>query len=256
VRVIQVISPFQAILDYERAHGIPIGYINYAIQQGPPDTGAWQLIERGEVMLDDAWFASFAAQLQAPASWQSFCATKLHRRDGEAGSSVPRIDAKALFWNMMRMSRTPDPWMYPALKRLRASGRFVLGALSNTVAYPTGIRDDKGELFTKGLVLPPRPSPHADDSTDIAHSFDVFISSAHVGVRKPSPEAYALAVRELDRIGRERGMGVIEARDVLFLDDIGVNLKWARKGGMRTIKVDLGRTREAVEEKFKGRWCD
>jgi hypothetical protein len=35
---------------------------------------------------------------------------------------------------------------------------------------------------------------------------------------------------------------------VLFLDDIGVNLKWARMGGLRTIKVDLGRTKEAVKE--------
>ncbi|KAF2740208.1 HAD-like protein [Polyplosphaeria fusca] len=254
-----VVSPFQAILDYEVANNIPVGWINYAIQQGPPDSGAWQLIERGEVELNDTWFAAFQLQLQDAAHWEQFWHTKA-RKDATSGAAahgetappppppVPALDAKALFWQMMRMSRTPDPYMYPALKKLGASGRFVLGALSNTVAYPTDIRDDAGVLFSKGLVHAPPPNPHANDSTNIVDCFDVFVSSAHVGVRKPSPEAYQLAVSELDRVARARGVGGVEAGDVLFLDDIGVNLKWARKGGLRTIKVDLGRTREAVEE--------
>lgn len=166
----------------------------------------------------------------------------------EERPSVPEIDAKKLFWQMMRMSRTPDPWMYPALKKLRESGKFVLGALSNTVAYPIGIRDDRGELFTKGLTHAPAPNPYANDSTDIADCFDIFISSAHVGLRKPDPAAYELAVRELDRVGKAKGLGDVKAEDVLFLDDIGINLKWAKKGGLRTIKVDLGKTRDAVLE--------
>ena len=36
--------------------------------------------------------------------------------------------------------------------------------------------------------------------------------------------------------------------DVLFLDDIGENCRMAREVGMRTIKVQLGRTEEAVRE--------
>jgi methionine salvage enolase-phosphatase E1 len=36
--------------------------------------------------------------------------------------------------------------------------------------------------------------------------------------------------------------------DILFLDDIGGNLKAAKQFGMRTIKVNLGRTNEAVRE--------
>lgn len=138
--------------------------------------------------------------------------------------------------------------MYPALKKLQASGRFVLAALSNTVAFPTGILDDQGQLFTKGLTHRPPPNPHANDSTDIADCFDIFISSAHVGLRKPDPKAYELAVRECDRIAQEKGIGEVKAGDVLFLDDIGINLKWAKKGGLRTIKVDLGKTKEAVRQ--------
>ncbi|KAH7132254.1 HAD-like domain-containing protein [Dendryphion nanum] len=244
-----VISPFQAILDYERAHSIPPGYINFSIQKGPHDTGAWQLIERGETILDDTWFAAFKAQLSIPAHWTEFWRTKTDAgRHGAPVPPVPDINAKSMFWEMMRTSRAPDPWMYPALKKLGASRKYVLGALSNTVAFPTGIVDDKGVLYTKGLLHAPKPNPYAEDSTDIADCFDLFLSSAHIGVRKPDPKAYELAVRELDKVAREKGLGGVTAGDVLFLDDIGVNLKWARKSGLRTIKVDLGRTKEAVRE--------
>lgn len=254
--VLQVISPFQAILDYEIENKIPIGYINFAIQKGPHDTGAWQLIERGEVELNDAWFASFREQLSRPEIWKEYL-QKLARTSNGAGGgqaidggsqpSVPTIDAKRLFWRMMKISRAPDPYMYPALRKLGASGRFVLGAFSNNVAFPTGILDDEGNLFSKELIHSPAPTnPYANDSTDITTCFDIFLGSAAVGVRKPDPEAYKLAVREMDKIARKKGMGPVTAADTLFLDDIGINLKFARKTGLRTIKVNLGQTKDAV----------
>lgn len=137
--------------------------------------------------------------------------------------------------------------MYAALKALRASGKFVLGALSNTIAFPPGIRDELGVPFEAGLLHAP-DSPHANDSTVIADQFDTFISSAHVGLRKPDPKIYELAVREMDKESRRRGLGDVNVGDVLFLDDIGSNLKGARAVGMRTLKVDLGKTEAAVRE--------
>ncbi|KAI8942983.1 hypothetical protein NX059_001020 [Plenodomus lindquistii] len=249
-----VISPFQAILDYEIASKIPIGYINYAIQAGPHDTGAWQRLERGEVELNDSWFAAFKSQLSRSEIWTAYLA-KLAQEHGSAGGgqainggkpTVPDIDAKKLFWNMMKISRTPDPYMYPALRKLQKSGKFVLGAFSNNVIFPTDIRDDTGTIFTKELILPPPPSPYANDSPDITTYFDVFLGSAAVGVRKPDPEAYKLAVREMDKVAQKKGMGRVDEAGTLFLDDIGINLKFAKKTGLRTIKVDLGRSREAV----------
>lgn len=148
---------------------------------------------------------------------------------------------------MMRISRTPDPYVYPALKALRASGKFVLGALSNTVAFPPGIRDDRGVLFGSELRHPPN-TPHANDGTAIVDRFDIFVSSAHVGLRKPDPKIYELAVRELDAEARRQGLGGVNVGDVLFLDDIGANLKGAKSVGMRTLKVDLGKTEAAVRE--------
>jgi len=244
-----VISPFQAILDYEIENKIPVGWVNFAIQKGPHDTGAWQLIERGECVLNDEWFEAFRKQLSVPEHWAEF-----YRRESTKNKDmakdvppVPHIDAKTMFWRMMRISREPDPYMYPALRKLQKDGRFVLAALSNTVAFPTGILDDQGKLFTKGLTHKPHPNPYANDSPDIADCFDIFISSAHVGLRKPDPKAYELAVRECSRISVAKGKGEVKAEDVLFLDDIGINLKWAKLGGLRTIKVDLGKTKEAVK---------
>ena len=138
--------------------------------------------------------------------------------------------------------------MYPALQRLRATGKFVIGAFSNNITFPDGILDDEGVLFTKGLAHAPAPNPHANDSTDISTSFDVYLGSAAVGVRKPDPAAYKLAVREMDRVARAKGMGGVSEGETLFLDDIGINLKFAKRTGLRTIKVDLGRTRDAVVE--------
>jgi putative hydrolase of the HAD superfamily len=54
------------------------------------------------------------------------------------------------------------------------------------------------------------------------------IESSVVGVRKPDPRIYVLAC---DALGTE-------ARHVVFLDDLGVNLKPARALGMVTIKVE------------------
>ncbi|EMD58916.1 hypothetical protein GGP41_000573 [Bipolaris sorokiniana] len=250
-----VVSPFQAILDYEIENKIPVGYINYAIQKGPHDTGAWQLIERGEVELNDAWFASFKQQLSRPEVWSEYL-QKLSKKQSVGGGqavvggtpAVPNIDAKRLFWRMMKISRTPDPYMYPALRKLGESGKFVLGAFSNNVTFPTGILDDEGTLFTKEIVHAPPPNPYANDSVDITSFFDIFLGSAAVGVRKPDPEAYKLAVREMDKIAKKKGMGEVTAGDTLFLDDIGINLKFAKKTGLRTIKVNLGKTKQAVME--------
>lgn len=138
--------------------------------------------------------------------------------------------------------------MYPALKRLRelGQGRWIVGALSNTVHFPTGILDDEGVLFDKSITFD--KAEHEGDPTFVGDWFDIYLSSAHIGVRKPDPEAYKLSVKELSRVSEEKGLGKIAPSDVLFLDDIGVNLKYAKKVGLRTIKVNLGETREAVRQ--------
>lgn len=134
---------------------------------------------------------------------------------------------------MMRCSRDPDPWMYPALLALKSSGKYILAALSNTVIFPPSH---------------PYSAPHKQDVRNI---FDVFISSAHVGLRKPDPKIYDLALKEVDKFSKENGKGGVVAGDVLFLDDIGENLKAGKQKGFMTLKVNLGRAFEAVDEMEK-----
>lgn len=131
----------------------------------------------------------------------------------------------------MAESRPFDPWMYPALLNLKKSGKYVLAALSNTVIFPEGH---------------PYASPPPEQ--DIRRLFDVFVSSAHVGLRKPDPRIYELALSRVNEVSKAQGKGEVRADDVLFFDDIGENLKAGKKAGFRTFKVPLGRTFEAVDE--------
>jgi putative hydrolase of the HAD superfamily len=63
---------------------------------------------------------------------------------------------------------------------------------------------------------------------DVLDLFDVVVLSGDLGVRKPDPEIYAVAVERL---------GVTPDRCV-FVDDLGGNLKPAKALGMTTIRHD------------------
>ncbi|KAL1883440.1 60S ribosomal protein L5 [Paecilomyces lecythidis] len=228
-----VASPFQAILDYERANNIPVGWVNFAISRTSPN-GSWHKLERGEIKLDADFFAAFNRDLRHPKLWQQFHERLQKRKQPENTSTtvppLPKIDAESLFWEMMRVSRTPDPYMFPALKKLKASGQFLIGALSNTVIFPDG-------------------HPYNEDEPNgVKAQFDFFVSSAHTGLRKPDPNIYAFALKEVNRVAKARGVQNVAPSDVLFLDDIGENLKAAKKAGIRTLKVVLGKTQDTVRE--------
>ncbi|KAI1116291.1 HAD-like protein [Nemania sp. NC0429] len=238
-----VVSPFQSILDYELSLGIPPGWINYSISKTAPN-GFWHRLERGEILMDDAFFAGFNEDLHDPERWGTFYKIQ-SAKDSSIASQVPpvpKLDGRWLFNDMMRVSTAPDPWMYPALQRLKASGRFILAAMSNTVIFPQG-----HPLYREDFYADP-----------IRNLFDVFVSSAHVGLRKPDPRIYEHTLRAVDKFARanassERGQSQrwangVKAEEIVFLDDIGENLKSGRKLGFRTIKVSLGRAFEAVDE--------
>ena len=90
----------------------------------------------------------------------------------------------------------------------RCSERFVTALLTNNFVSdgpPAG-----GAAWDEVLAL-----------------FDVIVESSKVGVRKPDPRFYAMACE----------LASVHPSEVVFLDDLGVNLKPARALGMATIKV-------------------
>lgn len=191
--------------------------------------------------------------------------TKTTTKEAETTSSSdpslpcpPQIDGKALFWQMMDHARSPDPYIFPALLRLRslpADKRPVLGALSNTVIFPKDHPYNRlPSVPSSSTSTPSSPSSSPASNAKVSESqdprthFDVFIASAEVGMRKPDKAVYELALKQLDDFDREKGGEGVKVEDVLFLDDIGENLKTAREMGMRTVKVQMNKTWRAVKE--------
>jgi putative hydrolase of the HAD superfamily len=75
-----------------------------------------------------------------------------------------------------------------------------------------------------GLMADPA---HAGDLARVRALFHHVIESSKVGLRKPDPRIYLLACETMG----------LEPAEVVFLDDLGINLRPARELGMTTIKV-------------------
>jgi epoxide hydrolase-like predicted phosphatase len=75
---------------------------------------------------------------------------------------------------------------------------------------------------------------------DIDEIFEVVVDSAFVGMRKPEPGIYELAV---ERLG-----GGLGARECVFVDDVEVNCHAAEELGMRAIHFrDSAQARAELE---------
>lgn len=130
-----------------------------------------------------------------------------------------RIDARTMM-NAMSEAAEPRPIMLNAIARLRRAG-FRTGALTNNWAHSEAPAETTSRSETA-------PRPGRDGTRALKGHFDVFVESSVEGLRKPDPAIYQLACRRLG----------VSPDQVIFLDDIGGNLKPARALGMATIKVE------------------
>ncbi|KAI1270194.1 HAD-like domain-containing protein [Xylariaceae sp. FL1019] len=238
-----VVSPFQSILDYELSLGIPPGWINYSISKTAPN-GFWQRLERGEIPMDDAYFAGFNNDLHDAGRWAAFYSMQAAKDPSlpRAVPPVPKMDGRWVFNDMMTKSTAPDPWMFPALQRLKESGRFIMAAVSNTIIFQEGHPLYEDDFF----------------GNPVRRLFDVFVSSAHIGLRKPDARIYEYTLGEVNKYAKanantDKGKSLgwangVKPEEIVFIDDIGENLKGGRKMGFRTVKVTLGKAFEAVDE--------
>lgn len=82
-------------------------------------------------------------------------------------------------------------------------------------------------LLTNNVLDEEASSSSGGSFAGLLELFDVVVESSRVGVRKPEPRFYEIALEELG----------VPASEAVFLDDLGINLKPARAMGMHTIKV-------------------
>jgi putative hydrolase of the HAD superfamily len=122
------------------------------------------------------------------------------------GHRVPGADVMSLLAGDIR------PRMVQALHTCAA--RFKIGCLTNNM--PVG--------FGPGMARAPDKARAVRAVMDL---FAVVIESSKVGLRKPDPRIYQLAC---ERLG-------VAPNAVVYLDDLGINLKPAKDLGMTTIKV-------------------
>jgi len=138
-----------------------------------------------------------------------------------------------------------DPYILTAIYKLRASKRFRIVALTNNYSaqydrirnmstFPTAEYkfSPEAELDFLGWATGGPAGPK------IRELFDDFVDSSVVGSRKPEPAIYEFACKS----------NGVSPKEVVFLDDLGLNLRTARKLGMRTIHVPIGGSRQAVAE--------
>jgi putative hydrolase of the HAD superfamily len=113
----------------------------------------------------------------------------------------------------------------------RVDGRAVLGLLGGDIrpAMVEAVRHCTGQFVTacvtNNFTLEDAPLPA--EVSAVFELFDVVVESRVAGIRKPDPRIYELACQTAG----------VRPDEVVYLDDLGINLKPARAMGMTTIKV-------------------
>lgn len=128
------------------------------------------------------------------------------RESDDLGHSVKGKDVIALLKGQIR------PEMITALEKIR--GNLIQACLTNNI-------QSMGDIDFEGNVSA------AGKHEEVMGMFDFVFESSKENVRKPDPEFY---LRACER-------GDVDPSDVVFLDDLGINLKPAKALGMSTIKV-------------------
>ncbi|GBG33038.1 Bifunctional epoxide hydrolase 2 [Hondaea fermentalgiana] len=210
-------SPLQGIAEHEKEFGIADGFVNISIVQRGRQ-GAFERLERGELPLDD-FYRVFREELGSPEAMEQFKAY-LTKKGKPVPPNLPAsydIDTEKMFGTMMSCAAQVNRDMCHALFVLRGLGLKVCALTNN---WKMGGDDDSS-------------------STKILRAFfDHILESSELGLRKPDERIY----RHTEKV-----LGV-SSEEICFLDDIGTNVKAARKIGWTTVKVELGNKLKAIRE--------
>lgn len=139
-------------------------------------------------------------------------------------------------WHALETGRLSIADFIPAFEAELATAGWVLSVAELMVAIErdTSVRpvmvEGLARLRRAGVTLAAltnnwKPFPAMDDLRGL---FDVIVESVEEGVNKPDERIYDVLLRRLG----------LSAQTIVYLDDIGRNLKPARQRGMTTIKVE------------------
>ena len=82
----------------------------------------------------------------------------------------------------------------------------------------------------------------SSDFENIKHNFSLIIESCKIGLRKPEKQIYKYVLEVLK----------VNAKEILFIDDLGINLKPARELGFHTYKfTDSDKTISYIKNMLK-----
>ena len=123
------------------------------------------------------------------------------------GHSVSGKQVLALLKGQIR------PEMVKVLREIK--DKLIQGCLTNNIQST-----EDQELETNNAAI-------SGTHQEIMGLFDFVFESSKENVRKPDPKFYQLACNR----------GKVNPNEVIFLDDLGINLKPAKALGMKTIKV-------------------
>lgn len=149
----------------------------------------------------NAWARFERSELDLDAFDQAFA-----EESAAAGHRVPGRDIIRLLSGQLR------PEMVDALRRIR--GQYRIACITNNVRAGEG----------------PSMQPDAERARKIEAvmaEFEQVVESSRLGLRKPDPRIYRHACELM----------AVSPEEVVYLDDLGINLKPARELGMTTIKV-------------------
>lgn len=108
------------------------------------------------------------------------------------------------FWNAMKERSIPFPDALAVVDELKSAGECFLATLNN----------ESHEL-----------NDYRIDHFDLRSRFDAFLTSSYLGVKKPDPAIYGLALHITGRRGQES----------VFIDDRELNVEAAEAHGMLAI---------------------
>lgn len=100
-------------------------------------------------------------------------------------------------------------------------------------AFMEAVEQIKRKKVIVGVITNNWSTSFSHRMEELSKHFDFFIESYKVGMRKPQPEIYQLAQKKVEELLGEK----IDPSELVFLDDLGVNLKSASKLGWNTIRV-------------------